>query len=163
MASTAFRWNVSGSYMQVLPRFISTAADGVSDEREFLREYFSDLREMYDMIFLKGYQWPFAAGHLPGSSLIDILVDIEINGRGRRVFLDYRRDPADFTLAVPGEECSDYLRRSGALAETPFKRLEQLNAPAIQLYRQHHIDLETQPLEIAVCAQHNNGGLAGNI
>jgi hypothetical protein len=36
LASTA-RWNVSGTYMQVVPRFVSTAADGVSDEREFLR------------------------------------------------------------------------------------------------------------------------------
>ena len=33
MASTKFRWNVSGSYMQVLPRIVSRAADGVSDER----------------------------------------------------------------------------------------------------------------------------------
>ncbi|MBO7741211.1 MAG: FAD-binding protein, partial [Victivallales bacterium] len=86
-----------------------------------------------------------------------------ITQRGRRVFLDYRRDPEDFDLPIPGEECSQYLRRSGALGATPFQRLEQLNAPAIQLYRQHHIDLETQPLEIAVCAQHNNGGLAGNL
>ena len=37
MASTKFRWNVSGSYMQVLPRIISRAADGISDEKEFLR------------------------------------------------------------------------------------------------------------------------------
>ena len=63
MASVRFRWNVSGSYMQVLPRFISRAADGVSDEKEFLREYFNTPEEMYNMIFLKGYQWPFAAGH----------------------------------------------------------------------------------------------------
>ena len=78
MASTKFRWNVSGSYMQVLPRIVSRAADGVSDEREFLRDYFKTPAEMYDMIFLKGYQWPFAAGHVPGSSLIDIFVNIEI-------------------------------------------------------------------------------------
>ena len=29
-----FRWNVSGTYMQALPRFISTAEDGESDFRE---------------------------------------------------------------------------------------------------------------------------------
>ncbi|MFZ4395759.1 MAG: oxidoreductase, partial [Kiritimatiellia bacterium] len=28
--------------------------------------------------------------------------------------------------------------------------------------RDHGIDITTEPLEIAVCAQHNNGGLAGN-
>ena len=35
LASIRPRWNVSGSYMQVVPRLISTDADGHSDEREF--------------------------------------------------------------------------------------------------------------------------------
>ncbi len=161
MASVKFRWNVSGSYMQVLPRFISTDADGISGEREFLREYFSSAAEMYDMIFLKGYQWPFAAGHVPGSSLIDILVDREITERGRRVFLDYRRDPADFSFAGLQQETKEYLQRSGATGDSPLKRLEQMNSPAVEHYRLHGIDLTAEPLEIAVCAQHNNGGLAG--
>lgn len=163
MASTKFRWNVSGSYMQVLPRIISRAEDGVSDEREFLRDYFDNPAEMCDMIFLKGYQWPFAAGHVPGSSLIDIFVNLEITERKRRVFLDYRTDPADFDFNALSPETREYLLKSGAVAGTPLKRLEQLNAPAIELYRQHGIRLESEALEIAVCAQHNNGGLAGNI
>lgn len=163
MASTKFRWNVSGSYMQVLPRIVSRAADGVSGEKEFLREYFKSPAEMYDMIFLKGYQWPFAAGHVPGSSLIDIFVNIEIVERGRRVFLDYRSDPEDYDFNSLNEETKDYLTRSGAIAGTPLKRLELLNQPAVELYRKHGIDLSEEALEIAVCAQHNNGGLAGNI
>lgn len=164
LASTKFRWNVSGSYMQVLPKFISTAADGKSDAREFLLEYFKDYAEMYDHIFLKGYQWPFAAGHVPGSSLIDIFVHIETAERGRRVFLDYRRDPADFDIAKIGPEAKNYLDRSGCLnGKSPFERLQKLNSPAIELYRDHGIDIETEMLEIAVCAQHNNGGLAGNM
>ena len=36
LASIKFRWNVSGTYMQVVPKFISTAADGKSDVREFM-------------------------------------------------------------------------------------------------------------------------------
>ena len=36
LASTDFRWNVSGTYQQVLPRYISIDRDGV--EREFLTE-----------------------------------------------------------------------------------------------------------------------------
>lgn len=163
MASTKFRWNVSGSYMQVLPRIVSRAADGVSDEREFLREYFDSAASMYDSIFLKGYQWPFAAGHIPGSSLIDIFVDIEISRRGRRVFLDYRTDPADFRFETLNAETREYLTKSAAVADSPLKRLELLNSPAIELYRQHGIDLAAEALEIAVCAQHNNGGLAANI
>lgn len=41
IASIKFRWNLSGTYQQVLPRYVSTAKDG-SDEKEFLNEYFSD-------------------------------------------------------------------------------------------------------------------------
>ena len=37
-----------------------------------------------------------------------------------------------------------------------------MNPAAIELYREHGIDLAREPLEIAVCAQHNNGGLAAN-
>jgi succinate dehydrogenase/fumarate reductase flavoprotein subunit len=37
-----------------------------------------------------------------------------------------------------------------------------MNPAAIELYREHGIDLRAEPLEVAVCAQHNNGGLAGN-
>jgi succinate dehydrogenase/fumarate reductase flavoprotein subunit len=37
-----------------------------------------------------------------------------------------------------------------------------MNPAAYTLYREHGIDIMTEPLEIAVCAQHNNGGLAGN-
>ncbi len=162
LASVQFRWNVSGSYMQVLPRFISTDRDG-GDEREFLREYFDSTAEMYDAIFLKGYQWPFAANHLPGSSLIDVFTYIETTERGRRVWLDYRTDPADFDFGALSKETRDYLERSGATADSPLKRLEILNAPAIEHYRRNAIDLALTPLEIAVCAQHNNGGLAGTI
>ena len=161
LASTAFRWNVSGSYMQVLPRFISVDRTGA--EREFLREYFDSSSAMYDMVFLKGYQWPFSAGHVPGSSLIDIFVYRETVERGRRVFLDYRKDPPDFDFAALSAETRSYLEKSGALADTPFQRLKLLNEPSIELYRQHSIDLETEMLEVAVCAQHNNGGLAGDL
>ena len=161
LASVKFRWNVSGSYMQVLPRFISRDSDGT--EHEFLREYFATPSAMYDAIFLKGYQWPFAAGHVPGSSLVDLFVNREIVERKRRVFLDYRTDPADLDPEKLAPETKDYLFRSGAWADTPLKRLELLNAPAIALYRDHGIDLTAEPLEIAVCAQHNNGGLAADI
>ena len=162
LASVKFRWNVSGSYMQVLPRFVSTDRDG-GDEREFLREYFATPAGMYDAVFLKGYQWPFAAGHVPGSSLIDIFTYIETVERGRRVWLDYRTDPSDLDFQALNEETRTYLERSGALADSPLKRLAILNAPAIELYRKHRIDLESEMLEIAVCAQHNNGGIAGNL
>jgi len=36
-----------------------------------------------------------------------------------------------------------------------------MNQPAIDLFKDHGIDITKEPLEIAVCSQHNNGGLAG--
>lgn len=163
LASTAFRWNVSGSYMQVVPRVFSADTDGV--EREFLADAFGSPAAAADAIFLKGYQWPFSAGNARGSSLVDILVYIETVLKGRRVFLDYRRNPAGLVdvAASVGAEAREYLEKSGATGPTPFTRLQAMNPKAIDLYRDHAIDLETEPLEVAVCAQHNNGGLAGDI
>ncbi|HRR05918.1 MAG TPA: FAD-binding protein [Victivallales bacterium] len=164
LASTKFRWNVSGTYMQVIPKFISTASDGKSDEREFMRDYFSTTGEMNSMIFLKGYQWPFDPRKvIGGSSIVDILVYIETVIRGRRVFLDFRSNCKDFSFDSLSEEAKTYLKKSNALFGTPIERLAKMNQPAIDLYLDHGIDIRREPLEIAVCAQHNNGGLAGNI
>jgi succinate dehydrogenase/fumarate reductase flavoprotein subunit len=164
LASIKFRWNVSGTYMQVIPRIVSRSADGVSDEQEFLLPYFKSPAAMNGMIFLKGYQWPFdAAKTIAGSSIIDILVYIETMVKGRRVYLDYRSNPAGFSLSGLPDEARIYLEKSGALQATPIDRLLQMNPGAVDLYAQHNIDLRREPLEVAVCAQHNNGGLAGNI
>ena len=150
--------------MQVIPRFISRAPDGVSDEKEFLAEYFNDPSEMFGNIFLKGYQWPFdAAKAIGGSSIIDILVYIEIMEKGRRVYLDFRADPEGFSIDALLEEARNYLLKSKATQDTPIARLEAMNPPSIELYQEHGIDLTEKALEIAVCAQHNNGGLSANI
>jgi succinate dehydrogenase/fumarate reductase flavoprotein subunit len=163
LASIKFRWNVSGTYMQVLPKFISTAQDGVSDEQEFLKPYFKSFGEMNSMIFLKGYQWPFdsrkAAG---GSSIIDILVYIETVLRGRRVFLDFRSNSEGLKFKELSHEAYEYLEKSNALFGSPLERLHHMNPGAISLYQDHGIHLINEPLEIAVCAQHNNGGLAAD-
>jgi hypothetical protein len=149
--------------MQVIPRVYSLDADGV--EREFLTDAFGSPAAAADAIFLKGYQWPFSAGNARGSSLVDILVYIETVLKGRRAFLDYRRTPAGLADGVKAvsAEARDYLENSDATGPTPFARLQAMNPKAIELYRDHAIDIETEPLEVAVCAQHNNGGLAGDI
>ena len=164
LASTKFRWNVSGSFMQVMPRFVSTGPGGLSDEREFLRGYFDSVGEMCSRVFLKGYQWPFDVQKVGGgSSLIDILVYVECEVKHRRVFLDFRRNPQGLSFDGLSSEAREYLRRSDALLETPIARLARMNPSAIDLYWEHDIDIKSEPLEIAVCAQHNNGGLAGNM
>jgi succinate dehydrogenase/fumarate reductase flavoprotein subunit len=164
LASIKFRWNVSGSYMQVIPRFFSTGLDGRSDEEEFLRPYFNSPGEMNSAIFLKGYQWPFDVRKIVGgSSLIDVLVYIETAVKKRRVFLDYRRNAEGYDFHNLSQEAGEYLSKSRAIADTPIERLELMNPAAIDLYMDHGIDITKEPLEIAVCAQHNNGGLAGNV
>ncbi len=168
LASTKFRWNVSGSYMQVIPRIFSTDVNG-NDEKEFLADYFPSMSRMGTNIFLKGYQWPFDPQRIENcqSSLIDILVFNETQ-KGRRVFLDFRKNPIGnsnmktFAIEELENEALDYLKKTGALHKTPIERLSFMNQPAIDIYKKHGIDLWKEPLEIAVCAQHNNGGFAVN-
>jgi len=170
IASVKFRWNLSGTYQQVIPRYISTDPDG-GGEREFLNGHFPDTATLATAIFRKGYEWPFdpAKAFDYESSLIDILVYEETVVRGRRVFLDYRRNPgrigksAPFDLDLLGGEAHSYLEKSGALLPTPIARLRKMNRPAVDLFKSHGIDLGREPLEIAVCAQHNNGGFKGTI
>jgi len=169
IASLKFRWNLSGSYQQAIPRYLSTDKQG-KDENEFLNDFFPDIRTLSKAIFLKGYQWPFDPRKISshGSSLIDLLVYREINERERKVFIDYTRNPSwktgeSFSLDNLDPEVDNYLTNSDALKDTPIERLRAINAPAIALFKEHGIDLERETLQIAVCAQHNNGGLKGNI
>ena len=160
LASVAFRWNLSGSYQQVLPRYVSVDDRGV--EHEFLNEAFpSDPMEGVNLSFLKGYQWPFDVRKVEGSSKIDLLVQAETL-KGRKVYLDFRRNPSKLKadLSNLGGEARAYLEKCGAVQTTPFARLMHMNAPAVALYRAHGIDLDKEMLEIRVCAQHHNGGLA---
>ena len=152
LASVNPRWNVSGTYMQVLPKFISTAQDG-SDARELPLDL--------GMVFLKGYQWPFDVRKIDASSAIDIIVHEE-SCQGRRVFLDFRENPGNkpVDFAALPNEAREYLEKAGACFGTPLERLLHMNAPAVSFYQDKGVDLATEPLEIALCAQHNNGGLA---
>jgi succinate dehydrogenase/fumarate reductase flavoprotein subunit len=154
------RWNVSGSYMQVIPRLFSLDAAGA--EHDFLLAGLGGPDRVAELTFLKGYQWPFDVRKAAeGSSRIDLLVLAEQRA-GRRVFLDFRANAAggfDPDRLTP--EARDYLARAGALGATPVERLRQLNEPAYELYldKNPRVDLAQAPLEIGLCAQHNNGGL----
>ncbi len=161
LASVAPRWNVSGTYRQVLPRLIAMDENG--KEREFLADTFADPYEALSLLFLKGYQWPFDARKAKsGSSQIDLLVHRE-QSMGRRVFLDFTKNPfglecIDFEKL--SEEAFVYLKNAGACFGTPIERLSKMNQPAIDLYAEKGVDLTLEPLEIALCAQHNNGGIS---
>jgi succinate dehydrogenase/fumarate reductase flavoprotein subunit len=166
LASTKFRWNVSGSFCQVIPRIFSTDADG-NNEHDFLTDFFPSMSKMATDIFLKGYQWPFDPQRIENlqSSLIDVLVFNETQ-KGRRVFMDFRHNPIgsdsmkQFDIKDLEPQAYEYLKKAGAMQDTPIERLFAMNPPAIEIYKENGIDLYSEPLEIAVCAQHNNGGFA---
>ena len=161
LASTNPRWNVSGTYMQVLPRFVSVDENG--NEYEFLNEYFDDIGACLSKIFKKGYEWPFDCKKvLTGSSIIDLLVFRENVMRGRRVYLDFRKNPYgldELPYDKLDNEAREYLENAHACFGTPLARLQFMNMPAYDLYLSKGVDLEKEMLEIALCAQHNNGGL----
>ncbi len=160
IASIGFRWNLSGSFQQVLPRYYSTQTHG-SDEKEFLCDRFSD-KDLLSMTFLKGYQWPFdAKKSINGSSRIDLAVFNEIRA-GRKVYLDFTKNPLGkrFGFSLLSDECKSYLEASDALLSTPIERLIKMNPKAYDVYKSNGIDLEKDPVEICVAAQHCNGGLA---
>ncbi len=168
LASVKFRWNVSGTYMQAIPRLFSTDAEG-KQEHDFLAHFFPSMKTMATAIFLKGYQWPFDPQRIENlqSSLVDVLVFHE-RQQGRRVFLDFRQNPIGarsmqpFNIDELAPEAFEYLRDTGALQKRPIDRLAHMNTPAVEIYRENGIDLYREPLEVAVCAQHNNGGFAVN-
>ena len=159
IASTKFRWNLSGTYQQVLPRYISV--DGEGNEYEFLNDAYDDPMDAVSNVFLKGYQWPFDSKKAAASSRIDLLVYNEIAVKKRRVFMDFRRNPSVIDrqgFEGLSDEAYTYLKKSEALQALPIDRLLAMNPKAYDLYMDHSIDLAKEPLEIAVCAQHNNGG-----
>lgn len=159
MSSIKPKWNVSGTYMQVMPRFYSLDEDG--NEYDFLADYYSEFKVLLKNIFLKGYQWPFDVKKINGSSMVDYLVYKEEVYKNRRVFLDFRSNPSfrDIPFDDLDDEVKDYILSNDARLEKPIDRLLKMNKKAYDFYIDHGVDLEKEPLEISVCAQHNNGGL----
>lgn len=159
LASTEFRWNVSGTYQQCLPRYVSVDENG--KVYEFLPDYFNSAKEAVNMTFLKGYQWPFDSNKINGSSRIDLFVDCEIR-KGRKIYIDFLHNPKSLNsdFSILSSEARAYLEKSGALLSTPLERLLKMNKKAYELYASHGIYLDKQMLEVAVCAQHCNGGVA---
>lgn len=161
----SFPWNLSGTYVQALPHIYSVDAKGC--EHAFLGDYYRTTRELASNVFRKGYQWPFHATRMLnfGSSLVDLAIHRE-SAAGRRVFMDFKRNPEPvpgdkpFSLADLDEDVRIYLGNAGASQALPIDRLRHMNPLAIELYRRYKIDIAAEPLEFAVNNQHMNGGIA---
>lgn len=160
-----FPWNLSGTYVQVMPYVFSRDAAGT--EHNFLAGWYRSTAELAANVFRKGYQWPFHATRMLdfGSSLVDLAISEE-SRQGRTVLLDFRRNPlpgADgraFAIKELPTDARDYLVNNGATQALPIDRLRCMNPLAIALYRMHGHDLATTPLPFNVNHQHLNGGVA---
>ncbi|MBF0245297.1 MAG: FAD-binding protein [Planctomycetes bacterium] len=165
---TEFPWNLSGTYVQVLPRIYSKDAQG--REYNFLADYYRTTQELASNVFRKVYQWPFHASRMSGfgSSLVDLAIFRE-SRKGRTVLMDFLRNPEavpgdlPFSLERLDDEVRDYLRNNGALQALPVQRLKHMNPLAIELYRMHGVDLERESLPFNVSNQHMNGGIAVDV
>ncbi len=147
LASVGVRWNVSGSYQQAIPEYVDESGAPIAP----------DMADRLLHIFQKGYQWPFDARRAAGSSMVDRAVKA-VSDAGGRAFLDFARDPIANLDDLPAEaRC--YLDNCGALVRGAYARLVRINPAAIAFYASHGVDLAREPLEIALCAQHANGGL----
>ncbi len=163
-----FPWNLSGTYMQAMPHVYSVDAKG--NEHHFLARYYRTTQEMAANIFRKGYQWPFHATRMlnHGSSLVDLAIWQE-NAAGRRVFMDFNRNPLPvpgdqpFSLSRLDDDVHRYLTTAGATQAQPIDRLRHMNPLSIELYRRYKVDIAAAPLEFAVNNQHMNGGIAVDI
>ena len=148
LASTKVRWNVSGSYQQAIPEYVDASGKPIA----------ADMPARNDMIFLKGYQWPFDASRADASAGVDRAVKA-VCDNGGRAFMDFSKDPVGGRFDLLSGEAYDYLKNCDALVDGAYQRLLRINTPAADFYRDRGIDLSSEPMEIAVCAQHSNGGL----
>ncbi|HKK19323.1 MAG TPA: FAD-binding protein [Opitutales bacterium] len=161
---TKFPWNLSGTYVQVMPRVYSVDEEG--KEINFLKRYYRTTREMVSNTFRKGYQWPFHSERMLDyrSSLFDLAVFLERQA-GRKVYLDFLRNPEpvnegeSFSLDDLDPDVRAYLENNEALYELPIDRLRRMNPLAIELYKMHGTDVGKEPLEFAMNNQHMNGGI----
>ena len=161
---STFPWNLSGTYVQVMPRIYSVDTEG--NEINFLKRFYRTTREMVSNTFRKGYQWPYHSTRMLdyGSSLLDLAVFLEQQA-GRKVYLDFLSNPEsvndgdDFSLDNLDPDVCEYLENNEALQDLPIDRLRRMNPLAIELYRMHGTDLAAEPLEFAMNNQHMNGGI----
>ncbi|MCH2174683.1 MAG: FAD-binding protein [Lentisphaeria bacterium] len=159
-----FPWNLSGTYVQVIPYIFSR--DDQGNEYNFLGDYFRTTQELASNVFRKGYQWPFHATRMLDykSSLVDLAIFIE-SRKGRTILMDFNRNPLpvpgdqEFSLERLDEDVRTYLENNEALQEMPIDRLLQMNPLSIELYKMHNHDLNVEPLPFDVNNQHMNGGI----
>jgi len=160
-ASIKTRLNCSGSLMRAVPRFINEGGE------EFLKNYFPSKTppsEISALVFEKGSSWPVSLEKK--THLIDVAMFKEI-AQGHRVFLDYSVNPEGFRFQDLDPKWQERYEREvksridpGQRTASPFLRLSEINPDVIDWLKVHGIDLRRgEPMEIAPCIQHFQGGV----
>ncbi len=160
-ASMLTKLNCSGSLMRAVPRFINDKGE------EFLRKYLPETltgKEIHDLIFEKGSSWPVSLEKR--THLIDVALFKE-GFRGHRIFLDYTTNPQGFRFQELAPKWLDRYRReikkpisAQERERAPVERLAEINPESIDWLKEHGIDLRSgEPIEIAPCIQHFQGGV----
>ncbi len=146
----------SGSMMRALPRMVNDL------DEPFLQRYLGpEQREKAcDLLFAKGASWPVSWEE--PTHIIDIAVSAEL-ARGRRVYLDYGRNPVGYTPAALAERVRRWYQDRGyALTptDTPLGRLRAINPQSIAWLAERGVSLSRDAaIEIAPAAQHFQGGV----
>ena len=164
IASVKTRLNCSGSMMRAFPRFVNDQG------REFLSDYLPEGLEPSDLpglIFRKGATWPVSYEH--DTRIIDIAVYKE-RIKGRKVYLDYSQNPQGFAYqqleAALKEKYRGEIKNEIGLQEreeNPLKRLQEINPDSVLWLEKHGVNITGgEMVEVAVCAQHFQGGIKIN-
>jgi succinate dehydrogenase/fumarate reductase flavoprotein subunit len=164
IASTKTKFNCSGSMMRAVPRVINNSGE------EFLITYFpngTSMAEIYNILFKKGASWPVSYEHK--THIIDIALYKEWQA-GRKVYLDYSKNPVGFQFDMLSDENQSRYRREmtrdlGAERRdmSPLERLKEINQPSIDWFSERGVNLNGgDRIEVAACAQHFQGGVKIN-
>lgn len=164
IASVKTRLNCSGSMMRAFPRFVNDQG------REFLSDYLPEGLEpsgLPGLIFRKGATWPVSYEH--DTRIIDIAVYKE-QKKGRKVYLDYSQNPQGFTYqqleTALKERYRGEIKNEISLQEreeSPLERLQEINPDSVSWLERHGININGgEMVEVAVCAQHFQGGIKIN-
>ncbi len=143
IASKKFRWNLSGSFQQVIPTYLVENAR-TGERKELLHGVFPDPVDSAYQTFLKGYNWPFDPSKTDPnkanrSSMVDLAVHDAVVNKGERVLIDFKTNPWETIGKAIGlqdlpPDAFGFLDASGTLQATPIERLRHLN-PLAQVRR----------------------------
>ena len=164
VASLKTKLNFSGSLMRAIPKVVNEKGE------EILFKYFPESNnpmEIYTHLFNKGASWPVTFEHK--THIFDIIVYKE-RAAGHRVFFDYSANPTGFSfekLDVALRSRYEEEIKEEATPEkrsaTPFNRLKEINPDTVLWLKERGVDLASgEKAEVAVCAQHFQGGIKIN-